>query len=78
MTQEKKTSADLVIGERTTRYDDAVERMLVAILDELPNADLFDALHDVRRQDIGGWPGKIAPSPRYSSIAKRRTRNVKR
>ncbi|MFN8720219.1 MAG: hypothetical protein ACK5YI_05275 [Rhodospirillales bacterium] len=78
MTHETKTSADLVIGERTTRYDDAVERMLVAILDELPNADLFDALHDVRRQDIGGRPGEIAPSPRYSHIGKRRTRNVKR
>jgi hypothetical protein len=78
MAQEAKTSADIVTGERTTRYYGAVERMLVAILDDLPNANLFDALHEVRRQDLGRCPGEIEPAPRYSDIAKRRTRNVKR
>ncbi len=78
MAQETKTSADIVIGERTTRYYGAVERMLVAILDEVPNADLFDALHEFRRQDLGGGPGENWPSPRYSHIVKRRTRTAKR
>jgi hypothetical protein len=65
-------------SERNQAHHTAVERMLVGILDEVPTADLWDAIYDARRQDLGRGPGPVESSPRYSNALKRRSRTAKR
>jgi len=78
MTREVNTSAGVEAGDRTARNHDTVERMLAAILNEVAHADLWDALHDVRRLDPDKGAAPIEVSPRYPDVTKRRSRAVKR
>lgn len=86
MTPETDTAKDSVAaepiqikgGERKQAYHTAIEQMLVGILDEVPTADLWDAIYDVQRQDLERGPGPVELSPRYSSALKRRSRTAKR
>ncbi len=65
-------------AERTDANYDAVERMMRAVIDEVPHPDLWDAIHAVQGCRAGGDARPDRMSPRYSAVAKRRSRSPKR
>ncbi len=74
----RTTPAQTVVGASTDAEHDAVEQMLKAILDEVPHPDLWAAIHAVQGRRAGGDTRPDRMSPRYSAVAKRRSRSTKR